>query len=161
MQSERYPTERDHTGCFERCQSVEALSCCDLPKASARWDSGSLAHAISANIVAYQAQVTKRVLAAMTLLLLSGALFLPWGSGGLAAEPVELPADEESAGQSPPVSLSQLDFDAGMPPASSSLGFMHTLGFGWWLTAVSNGKTWHLLWRPLRRCETCCRADQQ
>ena len=63
----------------------------------------------------YVAQVTKRVLAAMTLLLLSGAMFLPWGSGGLAAVPAELSDDEESVGrQSLPVSLSQLGFEAGV-----------------------------------------------
>ena len=65
----------------------------------------------------------------MTLLLLSGALFLPWGSGGLAAVPAELPADEESIVQSPPVSLSQLDFDAGMPSNlhSATPGLVRTL----------------------------------
>ncbi len=77
---------------------------------------GCLAHPYELRSDA-RAQVTKRVLAAMTLLLLSGALSLPWGSGGLAAVPAELPADAESAGQSPPMSLSQLDFDAGTPSA--------------------------------------------
>jgi hypothetical protein len=48
----------------------------------------------------------------MTLLLLSGALFLPWGSGGLVAVPAELPDDEESVGQSPPVSQSGLEAGA-------------------------------------------------
>ena len=58
--------------------------------------------------------MTKRVLSAMTLLLLSGALFLPWGSGGLIAVPAELSDDEESVAQSLTMSLSQLGLDTGV-----------------------------------------------